>query len=115
MQEESLPGEFVDQLNSLGFALVAGDQPYTLVRFVIGGEIRLLAEASGPGRWRVGLAYRAADQPGKMPNPAVPMSLKGFGPSSDGITLDVSGAELGRKVPALLRRAILPMYDLGES
>jgi hypothetical protein len=111
----SLPAEFVRKLNRLGFVLVEGDEPYTLVRLAIGGELRLVVQALGSDSWRLGVASRASDQPGRLPNPVLSIPLNGFGPSTDGLTLEVSTAELCENVPCLVRDSFLPMVDIAPT
>ena len=108
-----LPAEFIAELNELGFVLVEGDEPFTFVRPMLGGEIRLLTQALRQGSWRVGLASRAVDDPSHLPNPVLSISLAKYGPSRDGITLEVSGRDLCTIVPRVLRECILPVYDYG--
>ena len=106
-----LPKRVVRNLNRLGFALVSGEEPYTFVRLGSSGELRIIIRPVGSDAWRVGLALRAMNQPGRLAEPVVPLSLRGFGPSSDGITLDVSTVELSEEIPRLLRYNLLPMCD----
>ena len=106
-----LPDEVVSRLNELGFALAEGDLPYTFIRFMIGGECRLLVQAISVDRWRVGLGLRAAEQSGRMPNPLSPVALARFAPSSDGTTLEFSTAELREDLPRLLQEQLLPSVD----
>ena len=109
MSSSSLPEQFVRKLNRLGFVLVEGEQPYMLIRLATGGEMRLLVQASSSDCWRVGLATRAGDKPGHLPNPVLPVSLENFGPSPDRFTLEVSTVELCDSVPRLVRDSLLRM------
>jgi hypothetical protein len=108
------PAGFVRKVNRLGFVLVEGEKPFTFVRLTSDGELRLLIEVTGEG-WRVGLAARAADQPGRLPNPVLSVSLAQYGKSSDGLTLHLSTAELLDDLPRMLRDCVLPSCDLAPS
>ena len=110
-----LPDRVVRKLNRLGFVLVEGEAPYTFVRLGTSGELRIVVQSSGPDAWRVGMAARAMNQPGHLPEPVVPVSLRGFGPSSDGMTLDVSTSELSEDVPRVIRDSLLPMSDVAPT
>jgi len=110
-----LPDGFLRKINRLGFVLVDGERPYTFVRLTTDGELRLLVEARSPAAWRVGLASRAQDQPGRLPNPVLSLSLKAYGQSSDGTTLDVSTGDLVGRLPRMLKDCILPTCDLAPS
>jgi hypothetical protein len=107
-----LPAAFLRKVQRLGFVLVDGEAPYTLVRLDTWGELRLLVQASGQDAWRVGAASRAADHPGQLPNPVLSISLGQYAPSADGITLEVSTADLCTAVPRLLRNGLLPARDI---
>jgi hypothetical protein len=115
MAVRDLPGRVVRKLNRLGFALVDGDQPYTFIRLGTSGDLRVLIQASGPDSWRVGMAVRAMNQPGHLPEPVLPVSLRGFGPSSDGLTLDVSTSELTDLVPRVIRDNVLSVWDVAPT
>jgi hypothetical protein len=110
-----LPDRVVRKLNRLGFVLVDGDQPYTFIRLGTSGDLRVLIQASGPDAWRVGMAARAMNQPGHLPEPVVPVSLSSFGPSSDGMTLDVSTSDLSEYVPRVIRDKVLPTFDVAPT
>jgi hypothetical protein len=108
----SLPEQFIRKLNRLGFVLVEGEEPYTLIRLATGGELRLLVQAWSSDSWRLGLASRASDKPGRPPHPVLSIPLNSFGPSPDGMTLEVTTAELCDNVPRLVRDCLLPMGDV---
>ncbi len=110
-----LPEVFVRKLSRLGFVLVEGEAPYTLIRLAPGGELRLLVQALGSDSWRLGLASRVSDPPGRLPSPVLSIALDRFGPSTDGMTLEVSTAELCDNVPRLVRDCFLPMGDFAAS
>ncbi len=109
MQE--LPEELVSSLNDLGFGLAEGDEPYTFLRFMLGGELRLLIQACNTGRWRVGLASRATDESGRLTNPILAVPLGQYGPSPEGTTLELSTAELTEELVRVLAECILPVWD----
>jgi hypothetical protein len=115
MNARHLPDRVVRKLNRLGFALVEGEPPYTFIRLGTSGELRILIQSSGPDAWRVGMAARAMNQPGRLPEPVVPVSLRGFGPSSDGMTLDVSTADLSEGVPRMIRDSLFTMADVAPT
>ena len=110
-----LPEELVSRLNGLGFALVDGEQPYTFVRFMLGGELRLLVQAVRADRWRVGLASRATQESGRLPNPFLAVPLEHFGPSPDGTTLELSAAGLRTDLLDVLEDCLLPGWDMGPA
>jgi hypothetical protein len=115
MAPSHLPDEVVRKLNRLGFALVDGDQPYSFVRLGTSAELRILVQSSGADAWRVGMAVRAMNYPGRLPEPLVSVSLGAFGRSSDGMALDVSTLELSQDVPRIIRDSLLRIWDVAPT
>jgi hypothetical protein len=107
---QQLPEELVARLNDLGFGLAGGDEPYTFLRFMVGGDLRLLIQADVAGRWRAGLASHATEEAGRLPTPILAVPLGQYGPSSDGTTLEFSSDELPELV-RVLAQCILPAWD----
>ncbi len=106
----------LEQLNSLGFALIGGETDggpsFTLTRFALGYHLRLTIEAVGSDKWLIGLDTRATSAFGQLPEPSVPFALGRFGASPDGLHLELSKDELEGELPRLLGGAIIPVVDL---
>ncbi len=106
-----LPERVVSGLNELGFALCEGDEPYVFTRFTTSGEHRLLIQAVGVEGWRVGLAFRALNEPGRLPNPFLAIPLHHFASSADGTTVEVTTDELATEVPDVLEGCVFAFWD----
>jgi hypothetical protein len=108
---QQLPEELVSSLNDLGFGLAEVEEPYTFLRFMLGGDLRLLIQAAGTHRWRVGLASHASDKSGRLTNPILAVPLGQYGPSADGVTLELSSTDLTDELIRVLAECILPVWD----
>ncbi len=110
--EDTLPQEFLDSLNDLGFALVESSEVNTFTRLASGHEVQLTVQPLGHETWRIGVEWRPQAEPDRMPYALIPMSLSRLGASTDGDRIDVSTTELIELLPELLANSILPRVDL---
>jgi hypothetical protein len=114
-ERHGLSDGLLEQLNSLGFAVIGetgAGSGVTLTRLALGYHLRLTLEPTGADRWLVGLGMRASSVAmGRLPEATLPFALGRFGASPDGVRLEISRGDLASELPRLLEDAIIPVVD----